>query len=155
MRTLRLGVLALLLFGLGRLDAGQPSLRAEKTVKYRTGESIALDVRVGPVKVSTVTFTVGGPGGIGAAVKAKMSRLDPNTQTMLTVAFDAENPESDEWLVNYTIEFLNAKGEVIDRFTTKDSYEAQAKTSSFEHATLKAVLPLVDKVRMKFQAEAS
>jgi hypothetical protein len=155
MRNLRLSVLALLLVGLGRVDAVQPSLRAEKTVKYRAGESITLDIRVGPVKVSTVTFTVGGTGGIGAAVKAKMSRLDPNTQTMLTASFDAENPESDEWLVNFTIEFLNAKGEVIDRFTSKDSYEAQAKTSVFERATLKAVLPLIEKVRIKFQAEAS
>lgn len=151
MRTPALAV-AILLLGLAGVAAGQPSLRAEKTVKYQTGNSISFDVRVGPVKVTNLKITVGSPGGLGSALKSKVARLDPETQTSLQFAFDAENPNAEQWQVTYTIEFLNAKGELVDRFGGKDKYEGEAKTSTFDHVILKAALPLVDSVRVKWQA---
>ena len=152
MRKSLLLLLALLLTGGALAGADQPSLQAEKTLKYRTGSPTTLDVRVGPVKVSSVKVTTGGSGGIGATLKAKMTNVDPETQATLQFAFDAENPEKVAWKVTYTIEFLDAKGEVIDRFTSKATYEGEAKTSSFDHVILKAALPLIDRVRIKMQA---
>ena len=152
MRRLPL-LVALVLLGSAALAAGQtPPLQAEKTLAYKTGEGLTLDVKVGPVKIHKVIITVGIPGGVGAAMRAKVSKVDPLIDETLTFVFDAENPEKIDYNVTYSIEFLNTKGELIDRFSDKAGYEAEAKTSRFEHVTLKAVLPLIDKVRIKFQA---
>jgi hypothetical protein len=146
-------VLSVLAFAmLGTALHAQQSLRAEKTLKYRTDAELSLDVRVGPVKLSTVKIKVGGGTGIGAAIKAKAMRFDPETQALLQFAFDVENPDKDEWQVTYTVELLDAKGQVVDHFTSKDTYEGEAKTTTAEHVMLKAAVPLVDKVRFKFQA---
>ncbi|MBE3134947.1 MAG: hypothetical protein IMZ55_15885 [Acidobacteria bacterium] len=156
MRRLSLLLVALVVLGNGLVLTGQSApLLAEKTVIYRTGDTIALDVKVGTVTVSGVKMTVGGTGGIGSAMKATLTRMDPLTQTVLQFDFDAESPKGwGKWQVTYSVELLDAKGEMIDRFSDKDSYEAEAKTSNFKYVTLKAVLPLIDKVRIKFQAAA-
>jgi hypothetical protein len=140
----------------GAAVAGQPApLQAEKTVKYKTGEALPLQVSVGTVKISALKITLGGSGGVGAAVKAKMTKMDPLIETALQFAFDGESPKGwGKWKVRYAVELLDAKGELIDRFNEDDSYEAEAKTSKFEHVTLKAILPLIDSVRIKFQASA-
>jgi hypothetical protein len=149
-------LIALAVVVAGAAVAAQPApLQAEKTVKYKVGEALPLQVSVGSVKISAVKITVGTPGGVGSALKAKMARMDPLTQTTLEFAFDAESPKGwGKWKVRYAVELLNARGELIDRFDDDDSYEAEAKTSKFDHVTLKAILPLIDSVRVKFQAAA-
>jgi hypothetical protein len=140
----------------GAAVLGQPApLQAEKTVKYKVGEALPLDVSVGTVKIRALKITTGSAGGIGSAVKAKMTKMDPMINAVLQFGIDAESPKGwGKWKVTYAVELLDAKGEMIDRFTEDDSYEAEAKTSKFEHVTLKAILPLLDSVRIKFQAKA-
>ena len=145
-------VVVALVVGSAWVAGEQPPLEAEKTVTFRTDTPIVLDVRVGPVTVSGVKVTVFDPGGIGASLKAKVSHFDPQTQTALHVAFDAENGTADACKVTYSVEFLDAKDAVVDRFTDKASYKNGAKTSTFDHVTLKALVPLIDKMRIKFQA---
>lgn len=152
MRSLSASVALLLLAFTAVAASGQPSLRAEKTLKYQTDNPIALDVRVGPAKVASLRITLGAPSGFGAAMKAKMAKTDPETQTTFQFAFDTENPNAEQWEVTYTVEFLDTKGTVIDRFTSKAEYEGEAKTSTFEHSMLKAAVPLIDRIRVKFQA---
>ncbi len=153
MRRVVAFVPAVLLAAAG-FTAAQSSLRAESTVTYTTGKAIPLDLVAGPVKVATVKFTVGDDGSMKSTIREKMARMDPATQTMTHVSFDAENPKHEEWKINYSVEYLDANGKVVDRFTKADSYEGQAKTTTFDHITMKAVLPLVEKVRIKLQAEA-
>ncbi len=145
--------LAVAVMATAALGTAQSSLRAETTVKYAAGKAIPLNATVGPVKVSTVKFTVGEEGGVRNSIRERMARMDPATQTMLHVSFDAENPQRDQWNVTYSVEVLDAGGKVVDRFSKKDSYEGEAKTTTFDHVTMKAVLPLVEKVRIKLQAE--
>ena len=132
--------------------AQTPSLQAEKTLSYKVGTEMALDVKVGPVKVHKVKITIGSGGGVGAAVKARVTKMDPLVEEVLQFVFDAENPDKVDYNVTYSVELLNTKGEVIDRFSEKDGYEAEAKSSRFEHVILKVALPMIDKVRIKFQA---
>ncbi len=149
----RLVAAAVMLLAAAGLAAQQSSLRAETTVKYETGRAIPITLAVGPVKVATVKFTVGEEGGLKSTIRERVARMDPTTQTILHVTFDAENPQRDEWNVTYAVEFLDANGKIVDRFSKTDSYEGEAKTTTFDHITLKAALPLIEKVRIKLQGQ--
>ncbi len=136
----------------GAQSQTQAPLQADKTVSYQADSPIALDIQVGPVKVSGIKVTVGTAAGMGGSLKAKVSGFNQETQAVLHVGIDAENAMAEGWKVSYLVEFLDAKGTVADRLNGKASYKNGAKTTTFDHVTLKAVLPLIDKIRIKCQA---
>ncbi len=55
-------------------------------------------------------------------------------------------------MVEFTLEFLDSKGRVIDRAKGKESWEGEAKTARIDHAILEYVVPMIDKVRIKLEA---
>ncbi|HEV8241208.1 MAG TPA: hypothetical protein VGS57_17720 [Thermoanaerobaculia bacterium] len=131
------------------------SLRFEKTVPFQRDHLINLGAKVGPVKISQVTFATGGSGGgggIGDTIRARVHGGDTDTLTNLTAAFDSENPKDQEWVVTYTIELLDADGKLIDRFSRKESFEGEADVVKAERSILTYVVPMIAKVRIKLEA---
>lgn len=130
--------------------AQEGSLRFEKTVSWSTGKLIDLNATVGPIKVAKVEFSDQGKGSGGV-----MGRLRPGAselQTTLRAAFDVENPKVDEWVVTFTLEFLDKDGKIIDRGVDKEEFEGESKVYKVDHAILEYVVPLIDKVRIKLEA---
>ena len=124
------------------------SLRAERTVSYVTGKSIALNAKVGPVGVQSVEFsdrgrvTTGLPG---------MRTTPSETSTVLRGHFVVENPSADEWEVTFTIEFRDKSGKVIDRAAKKSTWEGEAKPYDFDHPILAYAVPLIAEVRISLE----
>jgi hypothetical protein len=149
----RLMILGLLLWtGLaGAALAQEGSLRFEKTVSWQTGKLVNLDTMVGPVRIGKVEFTNEGRGG-GSISSRFRGGAASDTQTVLRASFDGENAKDEEWVVTFTLEFLDAKGRLIDRATGKESWEGEAKTARIDHALLEYVVPMIDKVRIKLEA---
>jgi hypothetical protein len=138
--------------GAARSDDG--SLRFEKTVSFTQGRLIELRAQVGPVRVSQVQFSVGSGGGLRDTV---MSRVrggggDSDTSTTIRASFDSENPKDQEWVVSYSLEFLDSNGRLIDRASRDESFEGEADVVKVEHSILTYVVPMIAKVRIRLEA---
>ncbi|HVF62188.1 MAG TPA: hypothetical protein VNJ70_20445 [Thermoanaerobaculia bacterium] len=138
----------------GTVAAQERSLRFEKTVDWQLGKPIALNATVGPVRVASVEFRKGEPGGggPGGAILGRL-RGASETEATVTAAFDTENPSADEWVVTYTVDFLDAKGKLIDRASGKEEFEGEADVYRLDHAILEYVLPFVDRVKVRLEAK--
>jgi hypothetical protein len=142
----------LLWIGLAALAGAQEwSLRFEKTVSWSTGKLIDLNTTVGPVRIGKVEFSDLGRGGGGIASRIR-SGGGSDTETTLRAAFDGENPKEDEWVVTFTLEFLDAKGKLIDRAVGKEGFEGEAKNAQVDHSILEYVVPMISRVRIKLEA---
>ena len=145
------------LTGIGGIAAAQDgSLRFEKTVPFQRGRLLELGARVGPVRVAQVQFASEGGGesggGIGDRIRSRMPGGGGDTSTTIKASFDTENPRDQEWVVTYTLEFLDANGKLIDRATRKESFEGEADVVKVERAILTYVVPMISKVRIKLEA---
>ncbi|HKV12514.1 MAG TPA: hypothetical protein VJ725_30495 [Thermoanaerobaculia bacterium] len=127
------------------------SLRFEKTVAWTTGKLLDVGATVGPVRIGKVEFSNEGKGGGSIASRIRGGGAS-DTQTTLRASFDGENPKEDEWVVTFTLEFLDKNGKLIDRATGKEGFEGEAKTARIDHPILEYVVPMIDKVRIKLEA---
>lgn len=131
------------------------SLRFEKTVDYRLGKLIDLDATVGPVRVANVEFSQPEGGSVKDSIVGRIrggGGVSSETQATIRAGFDSENPEEDEWVVTYTLDLLDSKGRLIDRIVKSQGLEGEAKVVNADHATLKYVLPFIDKVKIRLEA---
>lgn len=126
------------------------SLRFEKTVAWTPGKLLDVGATVGPVRIGKVELSNEGKGGGSIASRFRGGASD--TQTTLRASFDGENPKEDEWVVTFTLEFLDKNGKLIDRATGKEGFEGEAKTARIDHPILEYVVPMIDKVRIKLEA---
>lgn len=151
------GLLALILLALasaGPVPAQEGrSLRFQKTVDFQTDELVELGAVVGPVRVSQMELSLpSGNGGVGSIVGRIRGGGSSETHSTLRASFDSENPEEDEWVVNYTLDFLDGKGKLIDRATGKQGLEGEARVVKIDHSILTYVIPLIDRVEVKLEA---
>ncbi len=138
----------------GAARAQEGSLRFEKTVPFQRDRLVNLGAQVGPVRVAQVQFAVGssGGGGIGDTIRARVHGGDSDTLTTISASFDSENPKDQEWVVTYTLELLDADGNLIDRFSKKESFEGEADVVKAERTILTYVVPMIAQVRIKLEA---
>ena len=103
------------------------------------------------MRVANIRVSRGGSGGGGV-----LGRLRPGsaseTQVTLSASFDTENPKEDEWVVTYTLDFLDAKGKLIDRASKSKGFEGEAAVFTLDHPILEYVLPMIDQVRVRLEA---
>lgn len=130
-------------------------LRFEKTVPYRLDHTHTLGARVGPVRVDSVVLSTGGGGGMRDSILSRVrppGAADPEVSTTIRASFDSQNPNEEEWVVTYTLDFLDKDGRLIDRATKKGSLEGEAKYVNVDHSTLTYVVPAIAKVRIRLEA---
>lgn len=156
MRNLKIsGLCALFLLAAALAPAGaaeQRSLRFEKTVNYKTGKLIDLNATVGPVRIAQVEFSQPSSGSGSIVDRLRSGGGSSETQSTLRASFDAENPEEDEWVVTFTLDFLDSKGRLIDRAVGKEGLEGESTVVKVDHAILTYVLPMIDRVEIKLEA---
>lgn len=149
-------ILAVALMAVASISSAQErSLRFEKTVDYQLGKLIDLNATVGPVRVSKVEFSQPEGGSVKDSIVGRIrggGGGSSETQATFRAAFDSENPEEDEWVVTYTLDLLDGKGKLIDRIVGSEGLEGEAKVVNVDQATLKYVLPFVDKVKIRLEA---
>lgn len=124
------------------------SLRFEKELSFKLDEATELKAQVGGVKVSKVAFTTTDK----ASIMDKLSKRDSELSTTLRASFDVENPGEDDWEITFSLEALDKKGKPIDRWSQKKSFGTEAKTFDVDHRIQKALLPLIDSVKIKLLA---
>ena len=128
------------------------SLRFEKTIKYQTGKLIDLNATVGPVRIAKVELSQPSGGGAGSVIDRLRGGGFSETHSTIRAGFDAENPEEDEWVVTFTLDFLDSRGRLIDRVVGKEGLEGEARVVNVDHSILTYVIPMIDRVEVKLEA---
>ena len=151
------GVVALIAVVAIGTGAQEKTLRAERTVDFQTGRAQTLNVTVGPVRVESVEFSDLGKGhGRGGTPGNLIGRVaganESEASTTLRARFMAENPTVDDWVVRFTVEFLDKSGAVIEKVSKSEGWEGRAKPYNLEHPILAYVVPMIAKVRISFEA---
>ena len=149
------GLFALLVLTAALAPAGaeEPrSLRFERTVSYRTDKLIDLGATVGPVRVAKVEFSQASGSSSSIVDRIRSAGGPSETESILRATFDAENPVEDEWVVTFTLDFLDSQGKLIDRAVGHEGLEGEAKVVKVDHAILTYVLPMIDKVVIRMEA---
>jgi hypothetical protein len=134
--------------------AQQASLTAEQTVDFGLNKAAALDARVGPVNVQSITFSDRGrssPQGLANRIRGSVGSPSEASSTLRS-HFVAENPSEDEWEVTFTLEFLDNSGKLVEKVTAKSSWEGESKPFDFDHPVLTYVVPMIAKVRIRLEA---
>jgi hypothetical protein len=154
--VLRLSVLSMVMlsFCAGIVTAEEGRLRVKKTVEFKLDSETKLNIRVGPMFIDSVAFENRGSGTTRSKVFGVLRRSgSAETAVTLRCALEVENPKEDEWELTATIEFLDSKGELIDRVRSSREFEGEADTWTIDHDILGYVIPLISEVRIEFQAE--
>jgi hypothetical protein len=129
---------------------GQRPLRSEKTIPFKMDQLQDLQMVAGPITVRSVKFSSNPRESLGARFR---SRTASETETTVRGSFDAENPDKDEWSATFVLEFLDAKGKLIDRVSRSSTWEGEAKVFNLDHPILTYVVPLVDQVKISITAK--
>jgi hypothetical protein len=109
-----------------------------------------LQMAAGPVTVRSVKFTTNPKESIGSRFRG---RAATDTETTVRAAFDAENPDKDDWNVTFVLEFFDAKGKVVDRVSRTNTWGGEAKVFNLDHPILSYALPFVDHVKISLSAK--
>lgn len=124
--------------------------RFERKLPFRIDESQPVNGAVGPVKVTTLKIANLGRGSGRGGFSPRLNTPSELT-TVMRLAFDANNPQDDDWEVTFTIELLDKAGKVIDRAMKKEHFEGEAKIFNFDLPLLEYVVPMVSEVRITLQ----
>ena len=155
-KTLAMTVALLASLAVTVASAQEPrSLRFEKTVDYKLGKLIDLNTTVGPVQISKLEISQPEGGSVKDSIVGRIrggGGGSAETHATIRASFDSENPEEDEWVVTYTLDFLDSKGRLIDRVVKSQGLEGEAKVVEVDQSTLKYVLPFIDQVKIRLEA---
>jgi hypothetical protein len=135
--------------------AEEGGLRFQKTVPYRLGKLTELNAKVGPVRVDSIELTQPKDGGGPAASivgRIRGGGGSSETQATIRAAFDTQNPSEEEWVVTYTLDFLDRDGKLIDRVSKSQGFEGEAKVYNLDHQILEYVLPMIHRVEIRLEA---
>ena len=133
--------------------AQESTLKADRTVDFRSARTMDLNVTVGPVRLASVEFIdLGRSAASGRLGRFKVGN-DSEASTILKGRIQAENPSTDEWAVSFAIEFLDKSGTVVDKITRRSTWEGEAKTYEFEHPMLSYAVPQIERARIAMEAK--
>lgn len=132
--------------------AAESSLRFETTLPFAEGKRAPLDARVGPVRITSATFLAPQRGSGDKTLIQRIRGGPTETESLVRLSIEAENPESAEWEVTVTVDLLDEKGALIDRFSKSESLEGEAKTFAVDHPVLTYVLPSIAKATLRLEA---
>lgn len=129
---------------------GTRPLRSDRTIPFKMDQLVDLQMIAGPVTVRSVKFASNPRESIAARFR---TRGATGTETTVRASFEGENPDKDEWNVEFVLEFLDAKGKVVDRVSRTGSWQGEAKIFNADHPILTYALPFIDRVKISVSAK--
>ena len=129
--------------------AAEPSTNFEATVDLVNLQTAPLDGAAGEVQVKSVELVVSNAksGGITGA----FSSNDTEIKAVITTTISCEAAVDAKWKLDFLVEFLDEKGNVIDRVASNGSLKKNKKFD-FKHTTLKWALEHVKQARVSVAA---
>ncbi len=130
--------------GAGKVELGEKWY--EKTLAYTEGQPLSFDGHVGPLKADKVQFSVG-------EKKRRFGRVDEQRTEVRAVIPVLECPKgAGEWDYKLIVLLLDESGKALDKLEGGGSCENEIKTVAASHGVLKALVPTIRGVKIRFEA---
>lgn len=115
----------------------------EKTLVYSADQMLPFQGQVGSLKVPGLQFAVAEKTGRDAGLKVSLRAMIP-----------VDCPQgAGEWDYNFKIDLLDENGRQLEQMDNSGSCENQIKTVRAEKSVVKALIPSIRGVKVRFQAE--
>jgi tRNA A-37 threonylcarbamoyl transferase component Bud32 len=130
--------------GAGKVELGEKFY--EKTLAFEEGQPLSFDGHVGPLKADKVQFSVG-------EKKGRFGKVDDVKTEMRAVVPVLECPKgAGEWDYKLIVELLDESGRRLDKLEAGGSCENEIKTIAATRGILKAIVPMIRGVKIRFEA---
>jgi serine/threonine-protein kinase len=115
----------------------------EKTLVYSADQMLPFQGQVGSLKVPGIQFAVAERTGRDAGLKVNLRAVAP-----------VDCPKgAGEWDYDFKIDLLDENGHQLDRLESSGSCDEEIKTVRVERSVVKALIPTIRGVKVRFQAE--
>jgi hypothetical protein len=130
--------------GAGKVELGEKFY--EKTLVYEEGQPLSFEGHVGPLKADKVQFSVG-------EKKGRFGKVDDLRTEMRAVVPVLDCPKgAGEWDYKLIVELLDENGRRLDKLEGGGSCENEIKTIAATRGILKAIVPTIRGVKIRFEA---
>jgi serine/threonine protein kinase len=130
--------------GAGKVDLGEKFY--EKTLAYEEGQALSFEGRVGPLKADRIQFSVG-------EKKGRFGKVDDLRTEVRAVIPVLECPKgAGEWDYKLIVDLLDESGRRLDKLEGGGSCEDEIKTVAASRGVLKALVPTIRGVKIRFEA---
>jgi hypothetical protein len=130
--------------GAGKVELGEKFY--EKTLAFEEGQPLAFEGHVGPLKADKVQFSVG-------EKKGRFGKVDELKTEMRAVIPVLDCPKgAGEWDYKLIVQLLDENGRPLDKLEGGGSCENEIKTIAATRGVLKALIPSIRGVKIRFEA---
>jgi hypothetical protein len=130
--------------GAGKVEMGEKFY--EKTLAYEEGHALGFEGHVGPLKADRVQFSVG-------EKKGRFGKVDDLRTEIRAVIPVLECPKgAGEWDYKLIVLLLDDSGRALDKLEGGGSCENEIKTVAASRGVLKALVPSIRGVKIRFEA---
>jgi hypothetical protein len=130
--------------GAGKVDLGEKFY--EKTLAYEEGQPLSFEGHVGPLKADKVQFSVG-------EKKGRFGKVDDLRTEVRAVIPVLDCPKgAGEWDYKLIVLLMDESAKALDRFEGGGSCENEIKTVAASKGVLKAIVPMIRGVKIRFEA---
>jgi hypothetical protein len=130
--------------GAGKVELGEKFY--EKTLAYEEGQPLNFEGHVGPIKADKVQFSVG-------EKKGRFGKVDDLRTEMRAVVPVLDCPKgAGEWDYKLIVRLLDENGRALDKLEGGGSCENEIKTVAASRGVLKALVPTIRGVKIRFEA---
>jgi hypothetical protein len=130
--------------GAGKVEVGEKFY--EKTLAYGEGQPLGFEGHVGPLKADKIQFSVG-------EKKGRFGKVDDLRTEVRAVIPVLECPKgAGEWDYKLIVDLLDESGRRLDKLEGGGSCENEIKTVAASRGVLKALIPTIRGVKVRFEA---
>ena len=130
--------------GAGKVELGEKFY--EKTLAFEEGQALSFEGHVGPLKADKVQFSVG-------EKKGRFGKVDDLKTEMRAVVPVLDCPKgAGEWDYKLIVDLLDENGRRLDKLEGGGSCENEIKTIAATRGILKAIVPMIRGVKIRFEA---
>jgi serine/threonine-protein kinase len=130
--------------GAGKVELGEKFY--EKILAYEEGQPLAFEGHVGPLKADKVQFSVG-------ETKGRFGKVDELKTEVRAVVPVLDCPKgAGEWDYKLIVQLLDENGRQLDKLEGGGSCESEIKTIAATRGVLKALIPSIRGVKIRFEA---
>ncbi len=123
------------------------SLLFETTMDFELIKKTSLEGKVGEIEIKGIEF------GSKSSKSGIFGTKDADLKASITAHVECSTTAAKKQKIDFTIQFLDGEGNIIDRAVGNGSLKDETKIIEVDHTTLKYVVPQIKKVKISAESK--